>query len=391
MNIVIVTGMFPPIRTGTSFFSKNLAETFVRQGHKVSVVTVKNDLVVMDDYPFEVKRIPAVFVPLKNFFKHLRFCSFSLNNYIKINNIVKKFKPDIILLINHYLDIAFPAIYAARKNSLPLVVSVGTQLQSNRKIRNKLLRILDRTIVGNLIFPFAKKIISWDKEIERYINETHTVRNSRKSYIIPYGVNGEPGIYERHIHDYDKIDQIVGIGAVIDQRNYLHAVKVFSEVLKYYPNMVFKIIGHEYIDKPRLLAKNLGIENNVVFMGEISNNEIIDEIGKSFFGINIATGYYAGLGTASIEIMLMGVPLVAKVPEDLFGSDARLKDMENIIYTNGVDVQDTVSKIVKVIDNKPLRMKIGQMGKQFVQEFMNWDFVSQKYIELFNNVINEKK
>lgn len=377
--------MFPPIQTGTSFYSQNLAETFTNKGHEVIVITANNDLIKDEVYPYKVVRLSAVHIPLKNFFKHLRFCSFNLWNYRKTNKIAKEFQTDIILLINHYLDIAFPAIYAARRNKIPLIISVGTQLQSNQKIKNKILKILEKFIIGKFIFPHASRIVSWDKEIERYIDETYTIKTARKSCIIPYGINGEISIFKNHIHDYNRIGQIVGIGAVIDQRNFLFAIRVFSEVIKYYPYLTFKIIGHEYIDRPRQLVKSLGIENNVIFMGEIQHNQVIDEIGKSFLGFNVASGYYTGLGTASLEIMLMGVPLIANVLANQFGTDTIFKDMSNIIYSDGINIEETVKKISIIIKDHKLREKIGQGGKKFVQENMNWDKVANEMVNLFSN------
>ncbi len=383
--------MFPPIQTGTSFYARNLAEEFFNKGHTVCVVATENSLVKKDNITFKIIRIPAIGIPLKNFFKHLRFCSVIPGNYKKINRIAKENSTDVILIINHYLDIAFPAIYAAKINTIPFIVSVGTQIQSNRKYRNYILRLFDRLIIGSFIFPFAKIIVSWDKEIERYIEEVHSTKTLQKSRIIPYGVNGNISEYEKHTHDYSLNEQIIGIGAVIDQRNYLHAVKIFSKLLSYYPHLVFRIIGHEYIEAPRKLAKELGIEKSIIFMGEIPHENVIGEISKSMFAMNIASGQYTGLGTASIETMLMGVPLVARVPEDLFGSDARLKDMENIIYTDGISVLEIVQKLITVVEDVNLRQKIGQNGKLFVEKHMNWSFVADKYISLFKEILAEKE
>jgi len=391
MRIQIITGMFPPIQTGTSFYSRNLAEAFSRKGHKVQVVATKNKLDDVQDYSFALKRIPAIYFPIRNYFKHLRFCSIYPWNYVKVNSITKEFSPDVILLINHYLDIAFPAIFSSLRNRIPLVVSVGTQMQSANKIKNKILNILERLVVGYLIFPFAKKIVSWDKEIQRYITEIHTKKNANKSYIIPYGVNGDISVYKKHIHDYNKIDQIIGIGSIIKQRNYLFPIRVFKELLKYYPNLIYKIVGHVYIDDPKKMVHELGISKNVIFTGEIPHKEVIDEISNSVIGFTITSGLYSGLGTSTIESMLMGVPTFSKSPQDLFGSNAILKDMSNYIFTDGISVQTTTSKIVQLIKDKDLRKEIGTRGRIFVENFMNWDFVAEKYIDLFKSILNEKE
>lgn len=82
------------------------------------------------------------------------------------------------------------------------------------------MNIFDRIIIGYFIYTAVKKIISWVKEINRYIKEVHNNRNVSKSYIIPYGINGVLPIYKGYVHNYIRVDQIVSIGAIIEQRNY---------------------------------------------------------------------------------------------------------------------------------------------------------------------------
>ena len=159
LKILMVTAMFPPNRTGTSFYSNNLANAFVKRGNDVTLVTtINHDADPNEKYDFNLIRIPALHFPLKNYFKHLRVCSLNPSSYKTLNKITKEFQPDVILVVNHYLDIVFPAIRASRKNKVPLFVSVGTQLQSARPFRNKVLKFLDRLIVGGLVFPKAKHI-----------------------------------------------------------------------------------------------------------------------------------------------------------------------------------------------------------------------------------------
>ncbi len=192
MRLLIITAMFPPVATGTSFYSKNLAEALKAAGHSVLLVTTRNNNADTNEtYSFPVNRIKAWHFPLKNFFKHLRFCSLIPSNYTFIRRIAKEYHPDAIILINHYLDIVFPTIFAARITRAPLYISIGTQLQSLNKFRNRILRFSDRLIVGRFILPSATRIVSWDREIERYITEVHRKKNYSKSIIIPFGVNGD--------------------------------------------------------------------------------------------------------------------------------------------------------------------------------------------------------
>lgn len=382
MNVLIVTAMFPPIRTGTSFYSKNLANILHCQGHNITLVTVENPENIKDDYSFEVIRIKAFHLNAKNYFKHLRFASLYIKNYQKVKSIAESRNSEIILIVNHYLDIAFPAIYAARSLKLPLFISVGTQLQSLNQFRDKILKILDRLICGRLIFPYCKNIISWDSEIERYIAKVQRKVIARKSVIVPFGPNGNIDEITSFQSEYTLKNTIVGVGAIISQRDYLFHIKVFKELLKQKPKLKLKIIGHIYFDAPIKLAKELGVAEKIQFMGEIPHEQVISEMKNSDIHWMMLSGEYVGLGTSTIEAMLLGIPSISNAPHNLLGK-AELKDMENYLYTNGKDIDSITSKISSLLNNQDLRNKIGLGGKKFIKENLNWDIVGKQMTELF--------
>jgi len=289
-----------------------------------------------------------------------------------------------LLVVNHYLDIVFPAIYAAKKLKLPLYISVGTQMQSSNAFRNHVLRILDRIVCGELIFPFCQKIIAWDSEIDRYIQEVQPTPISSKSVIIPFGANGDIDQLSAYNHDYSLKNQILGVGSVLSQRDYLFQVRVFKELLKIKPNLRYKIIGHIYTDAPIRLAKSLGIDNRIEFTGELPHDQVIEEMHKSDIHWMMTSVKYVGLGTATIEAMLLGIPSISNSPKNLFGN-AELIDMENYIYTDSKDVQSVIAKIIAVMDSEELRNKIGRKGRKFVETHLNWDIVGKQMIDLLED------
>ena len=103
MKICIMSGMYPPIRTGTSFYTANLSNALKKAGHQVSVICLQSDEPVQDED--DVTRLPALKIPLY-FFKHFRIVSCYPGNYLRVWRILKKNAPDAIILVNQYLDIA---------------------------------------------------------------------------------------------------------------------------------------------------------------------------------------------------------------------------------------------------------------------------------------------
>jgi len=375
LKILLFSAMYPPIRTGTSFYSKNLADSLINLGHEVKIVTLKNKEVVHTENNQWILRLNAFHFNLKKYFKHFRISSLFPANYTRVARLVENFRPDSIILVNHYLDIAFLAIFASKRCKKPLYVSVGTQLQSLSPVRNIILNKLDRLICGNMVFPHAHKIIAWDQEILRYLNEVHRNRFEGKQVVIPFGVNGDPGLYESKRHNYELKNQLLGVGGVIDHRNYVFQVKVFNELIKVYPKLQFKIIGHVYDNRAQMLVKELGIEERVVFMGEQPHEVVLEEMNNSDLHWMMLDGEYTGLGTANMEAMLLGVPVVSNIPKNLFGPDS-LVEMKNFIQADSKSIGNTLLKIVDVLKDKDKRESIGLNGKRFVVEKMNWHHVA---------------
>jgi len=387
MNILIITAMFPPIQTGSSFYAEDVAKALKSRGHNVTVVTLENEEAMVDNREFPAHRLRAIHLEnlFKNHFKHFRISSCFLQNYKRVNQIIKTNHSDIIFLVSHYHDIAFLAIVASLLNRIPLVCSVNTQLQLINLTTGKILNFCDRLICGELVLPFCQKILSLDTEIERYLTDVYKEHIATKSVIVPYGFHGDIEFFNNHNHDYELHNQLLGIGSIIEQRNFLSSITLFSKLINIFPNLRFKIIGHVYYDAALKLTKNLRIEDKVIFTGELPHQEVLEEIQKSDIYMGIISGKYVGLGTATLESMLMGIPVVANVPPNLFGENL-LFDMQNYVYADLSRPEHLVEKITTLLQQKDLREKIGKNGKKLVKEHLDWDIISEKIENLFVEV-----
>lgn len=380
--------MFPPIRTGTSFYSANLAESLVSIGHNVTVVTVKNDGAGQyEGCSYNVERIPALHIPIKNYMKHFRICSLLPGNYFRMNRIFRDVNPDIVLVVNHYLDIVFPALFLSFVKKVPIICSVGTQLQSCNTRRNRILNIFDRLICGNLIFPFCNKIIVWDNEIKRYLMDVHDDRFDSKYRLIKYGINGDIGEFIEHKHSYALKNQIIGVGAVSEQRNFVALVEGFALIADRYPDVKLKIIGHVYFDLAVKRSSDLKLGDRITFVGELHHDDVLLELKQSDVFYSSLTADYVGLGTATVESMLMGIPTIVNSPSDLFGENL-LIDMEHVALIDSLSPEIIASKLTVILERRDLRENIGMNGRLFIQQNLNWEKVSADMECLFQEVLD---
>ena len=384
MNIMMVTAMFPPIRTGTAFYSLNLASHLTARGNSVTVVTIPGD-----DLPvsFVVQRLAALHFPLKSYFKHLRFTACFPQNYLRMCRLARRSKADVILLVNHYLDIAVPAVVASRLCGIPLVCSVGTELQSANARRDRILNALDKAICGTVVFPFCRHVIAWDTEILRYLSDIQGPAVTEKTSVINFGVNGDPAVFLQHGHDYERRGQLLGVGAVTEQRDFIALVRAFQLIAREFPDQHLKIVGHVYYEAAWKLVRELGLDDRVTFTGELPHERVLAEMQASDAYFVSLSGRYLGLGTATVESMLLGVPTIANVPPALLGP-AVLRDGEHIMLTEGRQPLEIAHKIRQLLSSRDTRERVGRGGRQFITDYMNWDTVSAQMEKLLSSVVS---
>jgi glycosyltransferase involved in cell wall biosynthesis len=362
------------MRTGTAFYTQNIALALKKSGHQVEVVTLGEGGTSIED-GLTVHRLPAFSLPMKNFFKHFRLCSWNPANWWRLFLIARNSSTEAIFLVNHYLDIAFPAILAAKLNRIPLVCSVGTQLQSLNPRRNLILNVLDHMVCGLLVFPGCARIIAWDAQIRQYLQDVQGSKILHKVVIVNYGVNGDPARLLARQHDYNIGDFILGVGAVSEQRSFVPLVYAFAKLAPQYPKLRLHICGHVYYDAALQLSVELGLADRIDFLGEMPHEQVIEQMQQAAVFYSSLTGKYVGLGTATIEAMLLGLPTVVNTPLDLLGTGL-LVDRLHIVQCTSGEPDDIAASLDLLLTDTKLRIRVGKGGRAFVQKYLNWDVVA---------------
>jgi len=201
-------------------------------------------------------------------------------------------------------------------------------------------------------------------------------------------VNGDVDQLLSHSHDYNQDNVIIGVGAISEQRSFVPLIKAFSKLIKKYPELRLRLIGHIYYDEALKLVKSLGLEESVEFMGEIPHEKVIEQVKKAAVFYSSLTAKYVGLGTASIEAMLLAVPTVANTPLDLLGKPS-LEDRLHLMKCNSTDPSQ-ISKILEaLIIDINLRKRVGKGGRAFVQTHLNWELVGFQMVKEFQSTIDK--
>jgi glycosyltransferase involved in cell wall biosynthesis len=266
---------------------------------------------------------------------------------------------------------------------------VGTQLQSLNPIRDRVLNFLDKIICGKLVLSGCDRVIAWDNQIKKYLEDIHGKKILEKVNIVNYGVNGDASKLISNVQNYDNETLVLGVGAVSEQRSFIPLVQAFSLLAPKFPELKLSIIGHIYYDEAPKLAKNLGLSDRISFHGELSHDQVISHMKSSTLFYSSLTSKYVGLGTATIEAMLLGLPTVVNTPLDLLGN-AALVDKKHLIQSTSFNPNDIANAITLLLSNRDLRSTIGACGREFVINYLNWDTVALDMSQVLTDVIESR-
>ena len=129
------------------------------------------------------------------------------------------------------------------------------------------------------------------------------------------------------------------------------------------------------------LAKDLGVENEIEFLGHIEPEKIPAYLAQA--DIFVRPSRSEGLGNSFLEAMAAGLPVIGT---SVGGIPDFLKDGETGLFTKVDDPQDLVEKISVLANDEKLRLRIAQNGQKLVRENYSWDNISKKIDAIFQKL-----
>jgi glycosyltransferase involved in cell wall biosynthesis len=232
--------------------------------------------------------------------------------------------------------------------------------------------------------------VAWDTQIRQYLQDVQGKQILRKVVIVNYGVNGDPDrLLNRH-HDYEADDEILGVGAISEQRSFVPLVQAFALLAPKYPRLRLRIVGHIYYDEAPRLAAELGLADRIEFVGEMSHEQVIAQMQRATVFYSSLTGQYVGLGTATIEAMLLSLPSVVNTPLDLLGTGV-LVDRQHLIQCTSDDPAEIAARLELLLADADLRRRVGEGGRAFVNQYLNWDVVALQMANVLQQAADEAR
>ncbi len=393
MRILIFTNWFPPIISGSSYYASSLAQALTGRGHEVVVVTL--DWGEADappaDRPFPIHRLPIVKIPKLGVFYHLQRMGFSFTpaNCRRLKRLIEQYRPQLLHHVNHIFDSTFLSTQVGHACGLPVVGSITTPIQHQNPWMQAVMGSVDRLTVGVFGVRRWDGIVSLDRTVHEYVGRLYGAKTQQRSVVIPFGVSLDS------LSDYDapgsqRSDrfQILMAGHIHPFRNPVQLVRAMPLILTAIPDCRLLLAGRIDLQEPVKAARELGLTSDQVqFLGATDHREVIRLMKASHVLANWLTGPYPSLGTAPMEAMLCGTPVISDLPENLFG-EGKLRHGENILLVDSRDPPSIADTIIRLYQDPDLRQRIAVGGRRFVLEHLSWNAIAEQMEQFYERVLS---
>lgn len=377
MNILIFTLEFPPFAGGVGYYNYNLALGLVKLGHKVTVFTSnypKDEEVLAVDRELILKGVKVIRINLSSKPKIWVLQSmYYLCKFLREKN--KEY--NYIMVTEYRAQIAYSMIQKLIKKSFSITIH-GTEVDLYFG-KHSLKRFLIRPIIYKF-FDNANLIIAGSKFTAELIRR-HKVEWSNKVKVVHYGIDVSEFnkiVDEEKINIREKIGLdanckiIVSISRIIKEKGQDMLIRSLPLIIKKVPNVKLVIIGDgPYIENLHSLDKELNVSDYIIFTGKLPRGDIAYWLKSSdiFALISREGSRIEGFGLVYLEANACGKAVIAGrtggVPE-------AVEDGVSGLLVSPTDVNEISSKIIKLLTDDALRLKLEKQGyRRVCKEFTN--------------------
>ena len=382
MNILMITGIFPPDAGGPASYVPAIAQALKERGHFVTVITLSDRMNHSDDgYAFPVIRI------LRGRSRYLRVSE-------TIFKIIRLGRSADLLFVH---GLAFEAVLANTVTGKPLVQKIVGDLAWERArtfggISDDLETFQNKTYGKKIEIVKALRKF-WVKKSNRVITPSRYLKSivsgwgidPGKTTVIynavappPAGRNPETGAAGRA----GSLRKIVSVGRLVPWKGFDGLIRVLAEL----PNTRLTIIG-DGPEKGRLekLIAEKGLKDRVFLPGRLSREQVFSHlVTADLFVLNSS---YEGLPHIVLEAMAAAVPVIAT---NVGGTGELVIDGENGLLVRPGDDAGLKKAVCRVLENGVLQEELVRNGKKTLLKF-SWEDLVKKTEAVLAEVISESR
>ncbi|MBW6440614.1 glycosyltransferase family 4 protein [Patescibacteria group bacterium] len=381
MRIGMFINYYTPSKGGMETSVINLSKGLEGSGHEVFIFAPQ-----YPNYQDEVKNIYR--------YKSVRF-NYGGYFYVipipfgsKMKEVVKDLKLDILHSHQPY-SLGSEALKFSKELNIPLVFTYHIKYEDYSHYIP--------LVPGFIAKKYIRKVtVGYSNQCDNVIAPSTAIKTLLRDHkivapisIIPSGIDidnfANSTCQRNQIREKYKIksDEIMLITAsrLVEEKNIKFIVESFSLMKKKFGKIKLMIVGDGAVRKElEEMAKNIGLEKDVVFTGLVDKNEIINLYQAS--DIFVFASHTETQGLVAVEAMAAGSPVVAIRAS---GIEDIVQDGEDGFLTSNSE-EEFAEKVLQIAGNEELRKKMAEKAKENARKFEIVPWV-EKIVKLYRSLI----
>ena len=357
MNILFNIGSLE--KGGAERVIANLSNYLKKDNNITIMTTLKKDIKYKLDNSIELEELEKSQESKNLIVKNVK-------RLIKMNNIIKKKKPDII--ISFLPEPCFRILFLKLFNrKLKVIISV----RNDPKVEYK---SFARKMIMKLLYPLANGVVFQTEEAKEFFNK----KIQDKSIIIPNPI-GEKFL-NTNIKN-EKKNEIINVGRLEEQKNQQMIIKAFSNISKKFPQYILKIYGEGSLrNKLEQLISSLDMNDKIFLMGNI--DEIQDKMNDA--DIFVLASKYEGMPNALMEAMAMGMACIS-TDCPCGGPKFLIKNFKNGILIENENQEELEKNLEKLIKENDFKQRIKNNALKIRSE-LGPDLINEKWYKYIKEI-----
>jgi len=273
----------------------------------------------------------------------------------------------------------YPLLYAKFFRKPIIVVAGGSEVVKDQKL---IAGYSSKSILGkaavNLVIKLSDKIIAVSNELANEVKKF-----GRDDVEVIYH-----GIDTKYYRPANKVKDIIFSISYLDKANVERKrlktiINSVPYVLEKYPQQKFIIAGTQGNAYQSLteLVRDLGIENNIEFTGNISNEKKLELFQRSL--LYLQPTIHEGFGVAIAEAMSCAVPVISS-------NNTAVKEVlgDTGLFCDPDDPKQLASLTLDLLSDKKRREQLSQRARERVLNTFSIEERNKKLIPLIDGFLN---
>lgn len=301
-----------------------------------------------------------------------RLCSDIANSFVKI------IKNRGIALDIIHVHFATEQALVAMKMSRMLGIPFTIMAHANDIFINPDVRTLKEK------FESVSAIMTPSYYNKEYIHNLTKISKDRISII-----RACPNIDElREIKKKENGLNVLSISRLVDKKGIKYGILAIKEIIEDYPEITYKIVGTGPLEKElKSLIASLNLCDNVKITGNLDNYSLNDEFSRTTIFmmpcIKSRNGDMDGIPVSLMEAMYLQIPVVSTT---ISGIPELIDNNINGLLVEPNNVIQLTEAIRSLLINKDLRNKIGNNGKEKIENDFNIHEETKKLVGIWNQI-----